>query len=182
MTKDREKLIKKEALLAKVYPHHEPEYQKAYQIGFDEGVATVYRVLEKEKGKSMQKEEKETPKEPEEWKEKLEEFALINEMYIRGFPMGKLEQFISTLLSQKDKEEWNPYKAPDFKSPKINEPVLLAIQGFESGKILYAVGKKVKEDDVDWRICDGDSEISNAWVVIAWQPIKDVPEEYKFKH
>ena len=32
------------------------------------------------------------------WREALKEFAIINEMYIRGFPMGKLEALISSLL------------------------------------------------------------------------------------
>jgi hypothetical protein len=34
------------------------------------------------------------------WKEKLEDFCLINEMYIRGFPVGKLESFIESLLKE----------------------------------------------------------------------------------
>ena len=39
------------------------------------------------------------PQKSKEWKERLEEFAKINEMYIRGFPMSKLEALISQLLS-----------------------------------------------------------------------------------
>ena len=32
------------------------------------------------------------------WKERLKEFAIINEMFIRGFPMGKLEAFMEVEL------------------------------------------------------------------------------------
>lgn len=36
----------------------------------------------------------------ENWEEELEEFALINDFYLRGVPMTKLESHIKTLLKQ----------------------------------------------------------------------------------
>jgi len=62
--------------------------------------------------------------------------------------------------------------------PKINIPVLVAIQGYETKSIRYAVMEKVKESDVDWRFDDGEkhkgSELDYAWDVIAWCPISKI--------
>ena len=47
-----------------------------------------------------QKEEKETPKEPEEWKDRLRNYYSFND----GFTCEYIEQFISSLLENRDRE------------------------------------------------------------------------------
>jgi hypothetical protein len=119
MTND--KLIKKEALLAKVYPHHESmqetpkpmqkeekEYWKRKKNQLTEITPEQLEELERDnKGKIIAIP---TPKEPEEWKERLKDLLqelLLDEdgrVMVSNDTPKRITDFIQSLLSQKDKE------------------------------------------------------------------------------
>ena len=55
--------------------------------------------------------------------------------------------------------------------PPLKKPILVALQGVVTGIIVYEVLKRVKKDDHDWEFFCDNSEISNAFDVIAWTRI-----------
>jgi hypothetical protein len=58
--------------------------------------------------------------------------------------------------------------------PEIGVPVLCRLQHWFTKNIREYVLKRVEEDDVSWRTCDDNSELSYDWNVIEWRKERTV--------
>ena len=61
--------------------------------------------------------------------------------------------------------------------PIVNIPVIATVQHFHTKGKRTAMLIAVDEDDVGWRTCDDDSELSYDWDVIAWEYAPPPEEE-----
>lgn len=52
--------------------------------------------------------------------------------------------------------------------PPLNTPVLATIEHWYTKGKRYAILKRVKESDCNWRLTDDNSELSYDWNVVGW--------------
>lgn len=84
---------------------------------------------------------------------------------------------LEALLTASNRDRWRAVyytdNHGDKQLPLVNVPVLCRLV-WPSEKVVYAVLKRVEEDDVSWRTVDDDSELDYSVNVTHWQPIAEL--------
>jgi hypothetical protein len=101
---------------------------------------------------------------------------IVNDIWVRD-KVTKLKNETNKLLSlipmiEVDCPEWK--KEQDNHCELIGIPILAIVEHFHTKGRRYAILNRVNEDDVIWRTCDDNSELSYDWNVIYWSILPNI--------